>query len=106
LGQLNCLLSDGERLFCYHDQAAYKGLTFRKIYMQDGEKRRFADDEVKLDLVDDDVNHGFVIATNPLTSRGWLRFQPGELIVLEGGSMRYSSHRSPADALVLSLQKG
>ena len=26
LGQINCLLADGERLYCYHDAAGWKGL--------------------------------------------------------------------------------
>jgi glutamine amidotransferase len=98
LGQLNCLLSDGERLFCYHDQAGYKGLTFRKVHLRDGETRRFEDEELKIDLAEGAVNHGFVVATNPLSRHGWHRFLPGELIVLEKGIIRYSSYRGRADA--------
>jgi len=97
LGQLNCLLSDGQRLFCYHDQAGYKGLTFRQVHMRDGETRRFEDEEWTIELAQGMANHGLVVATNPLSSRGWLRFLPGELMVLEGGVARFSSHRSPAD---------
>jgi predicted glutamine amidotransferase len=97
LGQLNCLLSDGERLFCYHDRAGYKGLTFRKIHLRDGETRRFEDGELKIDLAEVAVNHGFVVATNPLSRHGWQRFLPGELIVLEKGNICFSSQRSRAD---------
>jgi predicted glutamine amidotransferase len=35
LGQLNCLLSDGERLFCYHDVAGYKGLHLGRVPAED-----------------------------------------------------------------------
>ncbi|HEY7427099.1 MAG TPA: class II glutamine amidotransferase [Gemmataceae bacterium] len=97
LGQLNCLLSDGERLFCYHDQAGYKGLTFRKVHLRDGETRRFEDEELKIDLAEGAVNHGFVVATNPLSHSGWQRFLPGELIVLEKGIICFSSHRRRDD---------
>ena len=97
-GQLNCLLSDGERLFCYHDQGGYKGLTFRKVQLRDGETRRFEDGEVQIDLAEGAVNHGFVVATNPLSRHGWQRFLPGELIVLEKGLVCFSSHGNRADA--------
>jgi glutamine amidotransferase len=105
LGQLNCLLSDGERLFCYHDQQGYKGLTFRKVHLRDGETRRFEDHEVKIDLAEGSVNHGIVVATNPLSSHGWQRFLPGELIVLEQGIICFSSHRSRADAEIMAARE-
>ncbi|HWG43374.1 MAG TPA: class II glutamine amidotransferase [Gemmataceae bacterium] len=101
LGQLNCLLSDGQRLFCYHDQAGYKGLTFRKISLRDGEARRFEDEELTIDLAEGTVNHGFVVATNPLSVHGWKRFHPGELLVLEKGIICFSSHRRRAEAGVI-----
>ena len=41
------------------------------------------------------------MATNPLSRHGWQRFLPGELIVLEKGLIRFSSHRSHADAAFL-----
>jgi predicted glutamine amidotransferase len=100
LGPMNCLLSDGERLVCYHDQTGYKGLTFREVRLRDGETRRFEDGEWKVDLSEGAVNRGFVVATNPLSSYGWLRFLPGELMVLQGGYVRFSSHRSLADTLL------
>jgi glutamine amidotransferase len=105
LGQLNCLLSDGERLFCYHDQAGYKGLTFRKVHLHDGETRRFEDREVKIDLAEGAVNHGFVVATNPLSRHGWQRFLPGELLVLEKGIIAFSSHRSRADTGLIAARE-
>lgn len=101
LGPLNCLLSDGQRLFCYHDQAGYKGLTFRKVHLRDGQTRRFADGDWKIDLAEDAINHGFVVATHALSSRGWQRFLPGELIVLESGVVAFSSHRGPSDGVFI-----
>jgi len=96
LGKLNCLMSDGRRLFCYHDAGGWKGLTFRKVRIRDQRQRHFADESMTIDLEADSVNHGTVVATRPLSRMGWHNFQLGELIVLEDGNLRYSSHR-PVD---------
>jgi len=104
LGYLNCLLSDGEKLFCYHDRSGYKGLTFRTLHLGDGQKRRLEDEEVQLDLAEDSLTDGIVVATNLLTSRGWMRFHPGELMVLERGALRFSSHRGLLNTPVRTLQ--
>lgn len=103
LGQLNCLFSDGRRLFCYHDLGGYKGLTLRRIPLRDGDTRQFEDGQWKVDLAEDTVKPGFVVATNPLSPSGWNAFSPGELIVLEAGIVSFSSHRSRSDALFLPV---
>jgi glutamine amidotransferase len=92
---LNCLLSDGQRLFAYHDLAQYKGLCLREVHIHSDETRHFGDAEVNIDLASEagkPLNHGYVIATKPLSSTGWQCFQGGELIVLEAGTIQYSSH--------------
>jgi len=89
-GKLNCLLSDSRRLFCYHDAAGYKGLQVREVYIENNEIRRFEDPAVTIDLAGESTNHGFVVATRPLSSSGWRSFQHGELLVLEGGGLRFS----------------
>jgi glutamine amidotransferase len=91
-GQLNCLLADGERLFCYHDRGGYKGLTFRRVQMPDLDTRRFEDTQWTVDLTEEAANQGFVVATRPLSLHGWRSFHPGELLVLEAGHVRFSSH--------------
>ena len=48
---------------------------------------------MRIDLAEEDVNHGFVIATHPLSSTAWQPFRPGEMIVLEDGRLRFSSQR-------------
>lgn len=96
MGKLNCLLADGRHLFCYHDAQGYKGLTLRPVPIVDQEIRRFEDPGLRIDLEGKSVNHGFVVATCPLSRSGWHRFHPGELIVLEGGLVRFSSHRGSA----------
>jgi glutamine amidotransferase len=92
-GKLNCLLSDGRRLFCYHDQAGHKGLSLRRIRVSADQLRSFGDSELQVDLQASDQNEGHAVATHPLSVSGWHRFHPGELIVLAGGALAYSSHR-------------
>lgn len=94
-GKLNCLFSDGRRLFCYHDTAAWKGLTLRKLRIAENQERHLEDSTVEINvenLEHQAFNHGYVIATRPLSTTGWHSFHPGELIVLEGGKLCFSSH--------------
>lgn len=91
-GKINCLISDGQRLFCYHDVNGWKGLAIRKVYVPDGSKRSFGDPEIRFNLASDGVNHGFVVATRPLSPTGWHNFEPGELMVLSGGIVRMSGY--------------
>jgi glutamine amidotransferase len=94
-GRINCLLSDGERLFCYHDAGGWKGLHLSKIYIRENKLCHFGDETLRIDLGQETaVNQGFVIASQPLSGKGWLPFQPGELLVVEAGLARYSSHRA------------
>lgn len=94
LGKLNVLMSDGTRLFCYHDLGAWKGLTFRPLALEFEKERHLRDETVDLELGSNTSNRGFVIATHPLDNAPWNPFQVGELIVFEGGIARFSSHRS------------
>src|SRR5438093_520110 len=91
-GKLSALASLRLRLFCYHDAAGYKGVHLRDVHIQDNEIRRFEDVAVTIDLAAKAVNHGFVVATRPLSRSGWLSFHPGGLIVYEKGVLRFSSH--------------
>ena len=97
-GKLNCLLSDGRRLFCYHDLAGYKGLHQREVRIRDNEVRRFQDSAVTIDLAGESVNRGFVVATRPLSDWGWRSCRPGELMVLEEGVMQFSDDRGTVSA--------
>jgi len=92
-GRINCLFSDGQRLFCYHDTGGWKGLAIRKVYVPEGGKCHFGDPEIRFNLAGTGVNHGFVIATRPLSSdSGWQRFEPGELMVLADGIVQMSNY--------------
>jgi glutamine amidotransferase len=92
-GKLNVLLSDGVRLFVYHDVNGWKGLNFRRIGFATTKPRRFDDEASSAELDGVSINSGFVIATCPLSSDGWNPFHLGELIVFESGEIRFSSHR-------------
>lgn len=94
-GKLNCLLSDGKRLFGYHDAAGWKGLSLRKLRIAEGQARHLEDATVEINMQNIEhqaFNHGYVIATCPLSAAGWQSFFPGELIVLDGGPLCFSSH--------------
>ena len=110
-GKLNVLLSDGRRLFVYHDVHGWKGLNFRKLRLPEGRDRHFEDETLAVDLGAGPVNHGFVAATCPLSLNGWHPFRLGELIVFEGGEIQFSSHRergsaefTPAGPVALALE--
>jgi glutamine amidotransferase len=94
LGQLNMLLADGERLFCYHDLGGWKGLYFRIVRIGDHELRHFEDEAVAVNIEGTSANRGHVIASRPLSASAWHPFRRGELMVLEKGAIRFSSHRS------------
>lgn len=98
-GKLNFLLTDGQTLVCYHDQGGWKGLTFRRVLLHDQKRRRFEDEELTLEMGRQPVNSGIVVATAPLSPRGWHPLQPGEMIVLREGSIRFSSLGPGARAL-------
>lgn len=94
MGKLNVLLSDGHRLFVYHDANAWKGLNFRKVRtVLDGQPRHFGDEELAVEIGGEAANRGFVVATCPLSPTGWHSFRLGELIVFDRGAIRFSSHR-------------
>ena len=89
-GRLNCLLSDGERLFGYRDINGWKGLSLRKLRFREQGERSFEDAAMEVSMSGDEDNHGCVIATRPLSDTGWHDLAPGNLVVLEGGTLRFS----------------
>jgi glutamine amidotransferase len=91
-GSFNCIFSDGEHLFCYHDKDGYNGLCFTH--------RKPPYDQIKLLDNDWDINlagekdpkqTGFIVATRRLTNEHWEDFKPGELIVFKDGMRIYSN---------------
>ncbi len=90
-GSLNCLLTDGQRLFAYRDIKGWKGLALRKVRFREDDARVFEDSTMELTMAGEADSHGFIVATCPLTETGWHHFAPGHLAVVEAGTLRFSS---------------
>jgi len=94
LGSLNCIFSDGEHLFCYHDKNGYNGFYFiqqksfyRKIKLKDVDWKINLSKEKSFDKI------GYIVATKPVTDGNWEKFKKGELIIFKKGEMVYSTYR-------------
>lgn len=88
LGALNILMSDGERLFCYHDRDVYNGLCYvRREYEHTSIRLKDEDWEVDLRRTKEPGQKGYVIATKPLTDEDWVKFSGGQLIVFRNGEI-------------------
>jgi predicted glutamine amidotransferase len=90
-GKMNCLLTDGRRLFCYRDRRGWKGLAFTTVYILGQGTHHFEDATVKMDLEGQTFNRGIIVATQPLNSAAWRELGAGELLVLENGAVRFST---------------
>lgn len=92
LGNFNCIFSDGEYLFCYHDINGYNGLSYVRREAP-FDRIRLKDEDFMIDLHEekDPSQRGYVIATHPLTDEPWVRFRRGELVVFKRGEMVYRS---------------
>ncbi|MBI2806952.1 MAG: class II glutamine amidotransferase [Planctomycetes bacterium] len=104
-GKLNCILTDGERLWVYHDKKGWKGLAYRNTLLHSDAPQHFGDETVAVQLHAEPVNHGYVIATNPLSVDDWDRFLPGELKVFEAGRIA-ASIRPPLGAEISNGKPG
>lgn len=102
-GKFNCLLSDGVRLFVYHDANGYKGLYRSESYLHKHEHDQLEDALVSVDVQpvapesNTNVDPGVTVATCPLNNKpSWHKFEPGELVVIEGGRVVYCATDSKA----------
>jgi predicted glutamine amidotransferase len=91
-GKINCIFSDGQSLFCYHDLGGHNDLVWCTLEIPADHLEHFQDQELELALESAGPSQGFIAATKPLDSQGWHRFKRGELIVASKGKMLYSSH--------------
>ena len=91
-GTFNCIFSDGNFLFCYHDINQYNGLCYLKREAP-FQRARYLDEDIVVDFSahKDPGQKGSVIATSPLTNETWTDFEGGELIVFKDGENVYSS---------------
>jgi predicted glutamine amidotransferase len=101
LGRVNCILSDGKLLFCYHDIAGYRGLTYVHRQQQYG-NIRLVDEDYEINLMEEknSVQTGYIVASKPLTNENWCSFGPGELIVFRDGNIVHSSSREIVNSKV------
>jgi glutamine amidotransferase len=90
-GRLNCILTDGEWMLVYHDRNGWKNLTYHNVLMHADSETNFGDATMAVNLQAAPVNHGAIVATNPLSVDGWERFAAGELKILHAGNIVFSS---------------
>lgn len=106
-GRLNCLLSDGKRLLGYRDFHGWKGLSLRKLRFHPQDERAFSDASMEVTICCEEDNQGYVIATYPLSATGWHPLAPGNLVVLDGGSLRFSEVIGPySESISLNAKSG
>jgi glutamine amidotransferase len=87
-GNFNCLMSDGEYLFCYYDKNSYNGLYFVERKAPFDRIRLLDEDfEINLSKQKSPDQRGFIIATEPLTNENWEEFNPGLLTVFKDGEI-------------------
>ncbi|MCX7677694.1 MAG: class II glutamine amidotransferase [Spirochaetes bacterium] len=105
-GSFNCLISDGEYLFCYRDKNGYNGLCFVQRSAPFG-KVRLCDEDYEINLAEEKskTQKGFIVATKPLTDETWNSFAPAELIVFKNGVMVFSSTGRDANSLSISFDE-
>jgi predicted glutamine amidotransferase len=91
-GNFNCLLSDGEYLFCYHDQSEYNGLCYTQRQAPFSNVRLLDEDyEIDLEYEKSPSQKGAIVATMALTNEPWVKFGGGELMVIKDGNIIFSS---------------
>jgi len=90
-GKLNCLLSDGEKLFVYHDVNGWKGMSRKRIRFRKRGERVLEDPEVEVSMAGEPNNLGYVIATHALSETGWHKVATGRLLVIEKGTILFAS---------------
>jgi predicted glutamine amidotransferase len=89
LGRLNCLLSDGQRLFAYRDVRQWKGLSYSDAPISAATAmHQLEDATVKVEIMAPAVTRGIIVATAPLNEHPWHAIPPGDLIVIENGEVK------------------
>ncbi len=87
-GKFNCLFSDGKHLFCYYDTNGYNSLFY--LHREAPYNHTYLSDEhfdIHLKKQRTREKEGYIIATRPLTSEKWQKFEPGELKIIKNGEI-------------------
>ncbi len=90
LGKLNCLLSDGQRLFAYRDLQQWKGLSYIvSQHSPASDTQPLHDESVHVEIDTESATESVVVATCPLNDQSWQPIPPGTLLVVERGRIIY-----------------
>jgi predicted glutamine amidotransferase len=95
-GRFNCLLTDGEYLFCYRDRAGYKGLCYTERKPPYQGNVRLIDEDMEVNLMESKGQDetGVIIATYPLTDEPWQDLCTGALMVFRQGQQVYPAREA------------
>lgn len=106
-GSFNCLLSNGEYLFCYRDKDGYKGLTYTHRQAPFSTVRlRDEDFEINLATMKSTEEKGYIVATHQLTDgEEWTDLDPGCLLVFKKGEKVYPRPALIADEHIMHALK-
>jgi glutamine amidotransferase len=97
---MNCILTDGEYLFCYSDENHHNGGLRYAPQKQPFSSVDLIDEDTTLGFVDLSANiegveeqSGYIIVTRALSGNEWTEFNPGELLVFRHGHIVYPDTR-------------
>ncbi|OQX05447.1 MAG: hypothetical protein BWK76_27480 [Desulfobulbaceae bacterium A2] len=90
-GNMNLIFSEGEHLYCYRDQNGHNGLCWTERCSPFSGKVSLQDEDWEIRLADEKSvdQHGYVIASHPLTNEKWHDVSPGKMLVLKDGQLIY-----------------
>ncbi|MGE0608378.1 MAG: class II glutamine amidotransferase [Pirellulales bacterium] len=92
LGKLNCLLTDGQRLFAYRDLQQWKGLMYQAgRHSPISGAAPLHDEAVHVEIDPEQATESVVVATSPLNDDAWRPIPPGTLLAVEEGRVIFSA---------------
>lgn len=95
LGTANFLLTDGVDVAAYSDEEGYNPLHWAR-FVPPHRQLILKNEDIVVDL-DDAIDRNrtvALVATRPMSDKGWSPMQPGQLLVLRGGAVVHDSHAS------------
>jgi predicted glutamine amidotransferase len=88
---INCLFTDGEYLFAYHDKTDYNQLNYL-VLQKNMTENIFSIVETDHPEKTNEAQNisGIIVSTFPITKGKWIRFKPGQLLVIKDGKIVYN----------------